>query len=247
LAHKAEDGKFSWVEFSPQFHSHLVKCAVVLVPRPIEKVKKVMFSYVLELLNEEGPQAFFALTKGQRRDSQAQKEKKRLARKRNRASRRERRKAAEEAVEGLPQRKCEWCGRKFASRKTAKRHRCPLAKGARRGEVGGKGKGKTVTDPKLGKPGPTLPPNPSTSTTTPARRTTISKPGGKKKRPRAPSSAREAALAEHPGEVWDGAFHSSTPRFGPSSTRTSERLNTSKKRRIRKGVMESVDAHDQTR
>jgi hypothetical protein len=30
-AQKAEDGKLSWVEFTPHFHSHLVKCAVALV------------------------------------------------------------------------------------------------------------------------------------------------------------------------------------------------------------------------
>jgi hypothetical protein len=85
-AQKANDGKIFWVEFAPQFHAHLVKCAVALVPRPISKVKKVMFCFILELLNEEGPQAFFDLTKGQRRQFQAQKEKKQLAHKRNRAS-----------------------------------------------------------------------------------------------------------------------------------------------------------------
>jgi hypothetical protein len=55
LAQKAEDGKNFWVEFAPQFHAHLVKCAVVLVPCPLNKVKKVMFGYILELLNGEGP------------------------------------------------------------------------------------------------------------------------------------------------------------------------------------------------
>jgi hypothetical protein len=64
-AQKAEDEKVFWVEFTPQFHTHLVKCAVVLVPCPVNKVKKVMFGYILELLNGEGPQAFFDLTKGQ--------------------------------------------------------------------------------------------------------------------------------------------------------------------------------------
>jgi hypothetical protein len=75
-AQKADDGKIICVEFAPQFHTHLVKCTVVLVPQLISKVKKVMFCFILELLNEEGPQAFFALTKGQRCKSQAQKEKK---------------------------------------------------------------------------------------------------------------------------------------------------------------------------
>jgi hypothetical protein len=64
LAQKAEDGKFFWVEFAPQFHAHLVKCAVALVPCPLHKVKKVMFGYILELLNREGPQGFFNLTMG---------------------------------------------------------------------------------------------------------------------------------------------------------------------------------------
>jgi hypothetical protein len=76
LAQKPKNGKKNWVEFAPQFHAHLVKCAVALVLQPISKVKKVMFVYILELLNKEGPQAFFNLTKGQRHQSQAQKEKK---------------------------------------------------------------------------------------------------------------------------------------------------------------------------
>jgi hypothetical protein len=54
-AQKAEDRKTFWVEFTPQFHAHLVKCTVVVVPCPINKVKKVMFGYVLKLLNREGP------------------------------------------------------------------------------------------------------------------------------------------------------------------------------------------------
>jgi hypothetical protein len=76
LAQKAEDGKSFGVEFSPQFHAHLVKCTVALVPHPIHKVKKVMFRYILELLNEEGPGAFFDLTKGDWQATTAQKEKK---------------------------------------------------------------------------------------------------------------------------------------------------------------------------
>ncbi|KAH9960574.1 hypothetical protein BGW80DRAFT_1464183 [Lactifluus volemus] len=74
-AQKAEDGKIFWVEFTPQFHAHLVKCAVALVPCPIDKVKKVVFRYILELLNGEGLQTFFDLSKGQQRATQAQKEK----------------------------------------------------------------------------------------------------------------------------------------------------------------------------
>jgi hypothetical protein len=79
LAQKAKNGKFFWVEFLPPFHAHLVKCTVVLVPHPIQKVKKVMFVYILELLNREGPWSFFNLSKGQRIATQAQKEKWHLA------------------------------------------------------------------------------------------------------------------------------------------------------------------------
>jgi hypothetical protein len=87
LAQKAKDGKFFWVEFTPQFHTHLVKCAVALVPHPLHKVKQVMFVYLLELLNGEGPQSFFDLTKGQRLATQTQKEKQQLAQRRNCTSR----------------------------------------------------------------------------------------------------------------------------------------------------------------
>ena len=75
LAQKDEDRKIFWVEFNPLYHAHLVKCAVVLVPHPLHTVKKVMFAYILELLNGEGPQAFFNLTMGQQKAMQAQKEK----------------------------------------------------------------------------------------------------------------------------------------------------------------------------
>ncbi|KAH9979614.1 hypothetical protein BGW80DRAFT_1455299 [Lactifluus volemus] len=144
LSPPAEDGKVFWVEFAPQFHAHLVKCAVALVPRPLNKVKKVMFGYILELLNGEGPQAFFDLSKGQRVASLALKEKRRLARKRNRASRQERRKAAAEAANGKPQRSCKYCKRDDES-----------------GEASGKGKSRAA--PKPNKPAPrleTLPPTP---------------------------------------------------------------------------------------
>jgi hypothetical protein len=93
-AQKAKDRKIFWVELAPQFHAHLVKCTVALVPRPLNKVKKVMFGYILELLNREGPQAFFNLTKGQCVATLALKEKRQLAQKRNHTLRQEHWKAA---------------------------------------------------------------------------------------------------------------------------------------------------------
>ncbi|KAI0282672.1 hypothetical protein BC826DRAFT_1064145 [Russula brevipes] len=125
-AQKDEDGNISWVEFTPQYHSHLVKCAVALVPHPVLKVKKVMFVYILELLNREGHMAFFELQKGGRKANNAQKEKRCLARKRSRAAKREREREAAKAAKLPPrERQCVACGRKFKSRKTARKHKCP--------------------------------------------------------------------------------------------------------------------------
>ncbi|KAH9034395.1 hypothetical protein EDB83DRAFT_2525229 [Lactarius deliciosus] len=130
-AQKTEDGNISWVEFSPPYHSHLVKSAVALVPHPVHAVKKVMFVYILELLNGEGDLAFFDLHKGGRMANNAQKEKRRLARKRSRAAKRERDREAAKAAKLPPrERRREACGRKFESRKTAKKHKCPATKGA---------------------------------------------------------------------------------------------------------------------
>ncbi|KAH9961186.1 hypothetical protein BGW80DRAFT_1463940 [Lactifluus volemus] len=109
-AQKAEDGKFFWVEFNPPYHAHLVKCAVALVPCPLQKVKKVMFAYVLKTLNGEAPKAFFDLTKGPSLAAKAQKEKKCLAQKRNCISRQECRQVAEEAAGGQSQWTCKKCG-----------------------------------------------------------------------------------------------------------------------------------------
>jgi hypothetical protein len=61
-----------------------------------------------------------------------------------------------------------------------------------------------------------------------------------KKRICAPSSAREEALAYHPINTMDGEFLSSTLCFMTNPNHCLDRLNTSKKRRIRKGLMESV-------
>ena len=148
-AQKAEDGKISWVEFTPHFHSHLVKCAVALVPHPVYKVKKVMFAFILELLDGEGDSAFFDLQKGGRQANNAQKEKRRLARKRSRAAKREREREAAKAAKLPPRmRKCVSCGREFASRKTARRHNCPNSKVVRKVEE--------ATDGTVSRPHPTV-------------------------------------------------------------------------------------------
>jgi predicted RNA-binding Zn-ribbon protein involved in translation (DUF1610 family) len=164
-AQKAEDGNISWVEFTPQYHSHLVKCAVALVPHPVAKVKKVMFVYILELLNREGHVAFFELQKGGRKASNAQKEKRRLARKRSRAAKRERdREAAKVAKQPPRERQCVACGRKFNSRKTASKHKCPKSKVERVGREAASGQASRATPAaKPNKPPATLTPHAPTA------------------------------------------------------------------------------------
>jgi len=51
-----------WVEFLPVLHSHLMQCAIKLAPSvPAAKVKRVMFVFILKVLNGNGPvPSFFA-------------------------------------------------------------------------------------------------------------------------------------------------------------------------------------------
>jgi hypothetical protein len=219
-AQKAEDGKIFWVEFTSLFHAHLVKCAVALVPRPINKVKKVMFGFILELLNGEGPQAFFDLAKGPWLASKAQKEKKRLSWQRNCASRREHQKAAEEAVSGKSHRQCPKCRRKFTSRKAEKRHQCPLPSEASGKSGGVKDKGKTKADAPSNKPKAPRPPTaPSIPPSNPPPTTAL-----QAAKDRAPKMAHPL-----PGDYSDC-----------TSDRRSTRLNTTAKKQVRKEVMDKV-------
>ena len=88
-----------------------------------------MFVYILELLDGEGHMAFFDLQKGGRKANNAQKEKKRLARKRRCAAKRERdREAAKAAKLPSVERQSVACGHKFTSRKTSRKHKCAKSK-----------------------------------------------------------------------------------------------------------------------
>jgi len=57
---KADDGNnISWVKFSPQSHSHLVYQALALAPTPypLALLKQVMFTFLLEVVNNQGHMA----------------------------------------------------------------------------------------------------------------------------------------------------------------------------------------------
>jgi len=57
-----DGNSIDWVEFLPASHSHLMQCAIKLAPSiSATKVKQVMFVYILEVLNGDGPMlSFFA-------------------------------------------------------------------------------------------------------------------------------------------------------------------------------------------
>jgi hypothetical protein len=57
LAQKSDTGCFTWVDFLPPFHTHLVQHAQVLLPPlcPMAKGKKVLFAFVIEILDRDGP------------------------------------------------------------------------------------------------------------------------------------------------------------------------------------------------
>ena len=61
-AQRTDDSSIDWVEFPPAAHTHLVQCAIKLAPSvPAAKVKWVMFIFILEVLNGDGPvSSFFA-------------------------------------------------------------------------------------------------------------------------------------------------------------------------------------------
>ncbi|KAF8499854.1 hypothetical protein F5888DRAFT_116066 [Russula emetica] len=111
--------------------------------------------------------AFFELQKGGRKANNAQKEKRRLARKRSRAAKREREREAAKAAKQPPrERQCVACGRKFNSRKTASKHKCPKSKVERmKGEAAGGQASQATPTAKLDKPPakftPTAPTPPS--------------------------------------------------------------------------------------
>ncbi|KAG2100667.1 uncharacterized protein F5147DRAFT_812787 [Suillus discolor] len=135
MATKSEMGQFTWLTLRPVYHSMVVKTALCTLfgTRLVDKIKSVLFVYLLEVANEEAPDAFFALEKGSMTHNRANREKKRLARKRSRAAKRERTRILEKGghvavalwrdptVDPLA---CPSCVKTFRSRKQLKKHTC---------------------------------------------------------------------------------------------------------------------------
>ncbi|KAG0705287.1 hypothetical protein DFH29DRAFT_996871 [Suillus ampliporus] len=159
IATKDDKGQIDWVTLSPAYHGTLVKTALVLVLRGVLNaplvplVKRTLFVYILELLNEGKDTMFFALSKGATTHNRAQREKKRLARKRSRAAKREEQRIVKKGghVQVALKRgqenvlTCPDCALDFRSRKQQKKHTCKKAV-------------KSVVEPTIAPTNSTLPP-----------------------------------------------------------------------------------------
>ena len=79
-AQKAEDGRYTWVDFLPPFHTHLVQRARTLLPPlcPVAKGKKVLFVFILKILDGDRAQSgsFWEVPKKRRRRRPSSKPKK---------------------------------------------------------------------------------------------------------------------------------------------------------------------------
>jgi len=132
---KDADDAIEWVELTKEFHSALVSRAVFTVCQgvkvgalTVQRIKRSFFVFILEVLNG-GAHSFFDLKDGVTKEKRANKERKRLAKKRSRAAKRERERLAPKTPAGpateRPQRAraCLGCSKAFASKKALQRHR----------------------------------------------------------------------------------------------------------------------------
>ncbi|KAM6497497.1 hypothetical protein JOM56_007970 [Amanita muscaria] len=172
--------EYTWVTLDPKFHSLIVKTAVTLVNsgssghHPVAAIKVALFSFLLDILNGRPQDSFFARKEIKHKANRANRERKRLARKRSRAAKRERDREAKLLAgnrrltvsqtadgtqvvcpPGRPEvrvavtgqtRTCTVCSKKFASRKKLSKHKCTGQLEAKEGPTGHKPR--VVTDAK---------------------------------------------------------------------------------------------------
>ncbi|KAF9451545.1 hypothetical protein P691DRAFT_344494 [Macrolepiota fuliginosa MF-IS2] len=153
LATKNSEGEVTWVSFGPTYHSNIVKAAVATV-KSAQKgahktlaIKEGLFIFILDILNGRPQVDFFVKKEIERGCNRANRERKRLARKRQRAARRERVRESEllkagkrvdpavlegtvktDPVDGQT-RRCSACHKRFASRKKLSKHKCVTSTG----------------------------------------------------------------------------------------------------------------------
>ncbi|KAG8939899.1 hypothetical protein FRC03_005925 [Tulasnella sp. 419] len=144
MATKDDCGKYTWIVLKKELHSTLARRVFGLrseVAQPTfdePTFKEALFSFLLNTLNGKVAADFFDKKKIEANNNRANRERKRLTRKRSRAAKRERDREEKKVVAGkddaatLKQssdkpstRSCYVCNRRFSSRKRASRHKCP--------------------------------------------------------------------------------------------------------------------------
>jgi len=137
-ASKDKCGKIFWITLEKEYHSTLVKTVSALSRKlgltyPIGLLKEALFDFLLPILNGEPQADFFNCNKVESKANRANRERKRLARKRTRAAARERKRECDKLKiksdkAGNPSgqtRTCKTCSTKFTSRKRLSKHKCP--------------------------------------------------------------------------------------------------------------------------
>ncbi|KAI9448741.1 hypothetical protein BJY52DRAFT_1365257 [Lactarius psammicola] len=138
-ASKDAFGFFDWVVLDKDYHSKVITKFIWIVgegrrfpPSFVEKIKKVMFVFLLGVLNGAAAEDFFALKKGETLENRTRQEVKRQARKRARAAKRERVRTAkldQKAAKGKESCKqarkfCRACSQMFETRNARRKHEC---------------------------------------------------------------------------------------------------------------------------
>jgi len=141
MATKDDRDNIVWVTLQPEYHSFLIKGAYALFDGPLSEpailmVKRAMFVFLLEVLNQELEINFFELARGEEARHRANTEANRLKKKRSRAAKRERLREADKIArtpsDSLPTGlkkvgdvvSCGSCNKTFKSRKRLSHHKC---------------------------------------------------------------------------------------------------------------------------
>jgi len=145
VAAKDNGGRFFWITLEKDFHSSLVSTSLSLAAKhnlsfPVDVLKDHLFRFLIDILNGQPQADFFDKKRIEAKSNRANRERKRLARKRSRAAKREekrqhdklstqlRRKGVKDAKGRsvtIQSRTCLECKKRFNSRKRLSKHKCP--------------------------------------------------------------------------------------------------------------------------
>jgi hypothetical protein len=133
VATKGVEGQITWLTLEREFHHQLVTTAFAVCKRNTlittnQEVKVALFDFLLGVVNGRPQSDFFDAKKTEARSNRANRERKRLGRKRARAAKREREREEPKMDSAIRRseatRTCEQCNVRFTSRKRYSKHKC---------------------------------------------------------------------------------------------------------------------------